>query len=92
LQGDMSQERYQDLNLIPPEEGYELYRHKNAEQMRTQGWSGLYWARENEPGDYEIRAVSREGEGYSYPGGVFPKEAFERLYEKVDDAQPQPPP
>jgi hypothetical protein len=87
----MSQERYQDLNLIPPEVGYELYRHKNAEQMRTQGWSGLYWARENEPGDYEIRAVSREGEGYSYPGGVFPKEAFERLYEKVDDAQPQPP-
>jgi hypothetical protein len=86
----MSQEHYKDLNLTPPEGGYELYRHKNAEQMRTRGWSGLYWARENEPGDYEIRAVTREGEGYSYP--VFPKEAFERLYEKVYDTQPQPPP
>ena len=85
----MSQEHYKDLNLTPPEGGYELYRHKNAEQMRTQGWSGLYWARENEPGDYEIRAVTREGEGYSYPGGVFSKEAFERLCEKVDDTQPQ---
>ncbi len=89
MQGDMSQEHYKDLNLTPPEGGYELYRHKNAEQMRTQGWSGLYWARESAPGDYEIRAVTREGEGYSYPGGVFSKEAFERLYEKVDDTQPQ---
>jgi hypothetical protein len=88
----MSEEQHEELNLTPPKEGFELYRHKNAEQMRTQGWSGLYWARENEPGDYEIRAVTREGEGYSYPGGVFPKDVFERLYEKVDDTQPQLPP
>ena len=39
----------------------ELYRHKNAEQMTTQGWLGLYWARMNEAGDYEIRVVTREG-------------------------------
>ncbi len=88
----MSQEHYKDLNLTPPEEDLELYRYKNAKEMATRGWSGLYWARKNEAGDYEIRAVSREGEGYSYPGGVFPQEAFERLYEKVDDTQPQPPP
>ena len=80
----MSQERHEDLNLTPPEEGFELYRHKNAERMRTQGWSGLYWARKNEAGDYEIRAVTREGEGYSHPGGVFSKEATERLYEKAN--------
>jgi hypothetical protein len=78
----MNQERYKDLNLSPPKEGFELYRYKNAEEMTTQGWSGLYWARKNETGDYEIRAVSRKGEGYSYPGGVFSKESFERYYEK----------
>ena len=36
----MSQERYE--NLVPPEGGFELYRYKNAEKMRTSGWSG--WA------------------------------------------------
>ena len=36
----MSQERYEDLNLVPPEEGFELYRYKNAQEMTTQGWSG----------------------------------------------------
>jgi hypothetical protein len=65
----MNQERYKDLNLSPPKEEFELYRYKNVEEMRTQGWSGLYWARKNEAGDYEIRAVTKEGEGYSYPGG-----------------------
>jgi hypothetical protein len=40
------------LNLTPPAESFELYRHKNAERMRTRGWSGLYWARKNEAGDY----------------------------------------
>ena len=75
---------------MPPAEGFELYRHRRAQELRTQGWSGLYWARETEAGDYEIRAVTEEGEGYSYPGGVFSKEAFERLYEKADDIQPQP--
>jgi hypothetical protein len=86
----MSQEHYEEPNLRSPEEGFELYRHKHAQQMSTQGWSGLYWACKNTAGDYEIRAVAREGEGYSYPGGTFSKEAFERLYEKVDDIPPQP--
>jgi len=80
----MNQEPYKDLNLSPPKEESELYRYKNVEEMRTQGWSGLYWARKNEAGDYEIRAVSRKGEGYSYPGGVFSKEAFARYYEKPE--------
>ena len=57
----MSEERYEDLNLTPPEEGFELYRYKNAGEMTTRGWSGLYWARRNEAGDYEIRAVTRKG-------------------------------
>ena len=39
--GTMSQERFEDLNLVPPEEGFELYRYKYAEKMRTSGWSGL---------------------------------------------------
>jgi hypothetical protein len=82
--GAMNQERNEDLNLVPPEEGFELYRYKNAEKMRTSGWSGLYWARKNEAGDYEIRAVTAEGEGYSYPGGVFSEVAFERYYEKAN--------
>jgi hypothetical protein len=80
----MSQERYEDLNLTSPEEDFKLYCYKNIEQMKTQGWSGLYWARKNEAGDYEIRAVTRKGEGYSYPGGVFSKEAFEGYYEKAN--------
>ena len=79
----MSQEHHEELNLRAPGEDFELYRYKSVERMRTQGWSGLYWARKNEAGDYEIRAVTRKGEGYSYPGGVFSKEAFERYYEKV---------
>jgi hypothetical protein len=79
----MNQGRYEDLNLTPPKEGFELYRYKNAERMSTQGWSGLYWARKNEAGDYEIRAVTREGEAYSVTGGIFPKEGFEEHYEKV---------
>jgi hypothetical protein len=73
----------ESLNLLPPEEGFELYRYKNVEKMRTQGWSGLYWARKNEAADYEIRTVAREGEGYTYPGGVFSKASFERYYEKA---------
>jgi hypothetical protein len=79
----MSQERYENLNLKPPAEGFELHRHKNADKMSTRGWSGLYWARKNEAGDYEIRTVTKKGEAYSYPGGVFSEEAFERLYEKA---------
>jgi hypothetical protein len=79
----MSNEPHPNLNLAPPEEGFELYRHRNAEQMTTRGWSGLYWARKSETGDYEIRAVTREGEAYSVTGGIFPKEGFEEYYEKV---------
>jgi hypothetical protein len=79
----MSQEHYKELNLMPPEESFELYRHNYAEQMRTQGWSGLYWARKNEAGDYEIRSVAREGEAHSVTGGIFPKEGFEEHYEKT---------
>jgi hypothetical protein len=43
--------------------GFELYRYKNAGKMRTSGWSGLYWARKNEAGDYEIRAVTAGEKG-----------------------------
>jgi len=88
----MSHQDYEDLNLRSPEKGFELYRHKSAEMMTTQGWSGLYWARKNEAGDYEIRSVTKEEEGYSYPAGTFSKEAFERLYEKADDVTSQPTP
>jgi hypothetical protein len=81
----MGKELYEGLNLMLPAEGFELYRHKNAEQMTTQGWSGLYWARANEAGDYEIRSVTREGEGaHSVTGGIFPKEGFEEHYEKTN--------
>jgi hypothetical protein len=79
----MGKELDEGLNLTPPKEGFELYRHKNAQEMTTQGWSGLYWARKNEAGDYEIRVVTREGEAYSVTGGIFPKEGFEEHYEKV---------
>jgi hypothetical protein len=76
-------ERHEGLNLAPPAKGFELYRHKNADETRTGGWSGLYWARRDEEGDYEIRAVTREGEAYSVPGGAFPRRGFEAHYEKV---------
>jgi hypothetical protein len=78
------------LNLTPPGEGFELWRHRNADKMGTEGWSGLYWARPTSGGDYEIRTLAREGEALSYPGGVFPKEAFERLYERVDPGETKP--
>ena len=80
----MGEEPDEGLNLVPPEEGFELYRYKNAQEMTTRGWSGLYWARKSGAGDYEIRTVKKKAEGYSYPGGVFSKEAFERHYEKAD--------
>jgi hypothetical protein len=51
--------------------------------MTTQGWSGLYWARMNEAGDYEIRSVTTEGEVHWVTGGIFPKEGFEEHYEKT---------
>ena len=61
----------------------------NSGDMTPQGWSGLYWAGKSKAGGYEIRAVTRKGEGYSYPGGVFSKEAFERYYEKADYSPPR---
>jgi hypothetical protein len=73
-----------NLNLTPPVEGFELYRHKDAGETRAGGWSWLYWARRNEAVDYEIRAVTGAGEAYSVPGGVFPREGFEEHYEKVE--------
>ena len=79
----MGKELYEGLNLMPPAEGFELYRHKDAERMTTQGWSVLYWARMNEAGDYEIRSVAREGEAHSVTGGIFPMEGFEEHYEKT---------
>lgn len=68
----------------PPGEGYELYRHKNVGAMKTRGWHGLYWAREREDGDYELRSVPTSLGEPSVPGGVMPSEGFERLYEKVE--------
>jgi hypothetical protein len=52
--------------------------------MATRGWSGLYWARKDEAGSYEIRIVTKKWEGYSCLGGVFSKESFERYYEKAN--------
>ena len=73
----------QELTLVPPEGGYELYRHKDAESLKTKNWHGYYWARPNKAGDYEIRSVpTSEGEP-SAPGGVFLKEGFEEHYERV---------
>jgi hypothetical protein len=81
-EGNMGKELDEALNLTPPEEGFELYRHKNAKVMTTQGWSGLYWARKNEAGDYKVMAVTTEGEANSVTGGIFPKEGSEEHYEK----------
>jgi hypothetical protein len=75
---------YEGLNLTPPGEGFELWRHRNSGCLGTVDWSGLYWARRSEEGGYEIRSVHREGEAYSYPGRVFPAATFERFYERVD--------
>ena len=71
-----------DLN--PPGEGFELYRHKDADKMTTKGWHGYYWARRTEEGDYEIRSVPSTLGEYSASGGIFPEEGFEKNYEEVD--------
>jgi len=72
------------LERVPPEGGFELYRYKNAEKMRTKNWHGYYWARRTGEEDYEIRSVPSTLGEHSISGGVFPEEAFEKLYEKVD--------
>jgi hypothetical protein len=71
-------------DLTPPEEGFELYRHKDAEKMETKGWHGYYWARRTEAGDYEIRTMPSSLGEPSASGGVFPREGFEEHYYKVD--------
>ncbi len=68
----------------PPGAGYELYRHKAAESLETEGWHGLYWARRTESGDYEIRSVPTSLGEPSAPGGTMPRDGFERLYKRVD--------
>jgi hypothetical protein len=78
----MSQECYKALNLTPPEEAFELYRYKNAEAMTTRRWSGLYWARKNEAGAYEIRAVTKGRGGVLLPwGSVLERSLREALRE-----------
>ena len=71
------------LDLTPPEEGYELYRHKNAGETQTKNWHGLYWARRNEEGDYEIRSVPTSLGEPSAPGGTLPRDGFEEHYVRV---------
>lgn len=68
----------------PPAEGYELYRHKNAANMKTQDWHGFYWARPTGEGEYEIRSVPTSLGEPSAPGGKMPGARFEELYERVD--------
>jgi hypothetical protein len=71
-------------DLTPPGEGFELYRYKNAEKMRTRKWHGYYWARHTKQGDYEIRSVPSTLGEHSVPGGVMHSEGFEQHYEKMD--------
>ena len=75
--------REEGVDLTPPEGGYELYRHKDAETMQTRQWHGFYWARQNEEGDYEIRTVPVSSGEYSASGGVWRREGFERNYARV---------
>ena len=58
-------------------------RHEQADKMRTKNWSGLYWARHIQSGDYEIRRVPISPGERSTPGGFFPKKGFEECYEKI---------
>ncbi len=80
---DVPNDGLEQPDLTPPEVGYELYRHKNAAQINTKNWHGLYWARRNEEGNYELQSVSRSEGEHPAPGGIFPREGFERCYEKV---------
>jgi hypothetical protein len=83
VSGKTPEDREEGLDLTPPEGGYELYRHKNAESMQTRNWHGFYWARQNEEGDYEIRTVPVSSGEYSAPGGVWHRVGFERNYARV---------
>ena len=73
-----------DADLRPPAEGFQLYRHRYADEMTTKGWHGYYWARRTLEGNYEIRSLPSSLGEHSVPGGVMPKEGFEEHYEKVD--------
>ena len=68
-------------DLTPPGEGFELYRHKSAEKMRTKNWHGYYWARRTEEGDYEISSVVSSVREHSVPGSIMPKVGLEEHYE-----------
>ena len=81
--GSSSSDDLEGLDPTPPEEGYELYRHKSAGETKTKNWHGLYWARRNEEGDYEIRSVPTSLGETSVPGGTFSKEGFEEHYVRV---------
>ena len=72
-----------DLQQVPPQAGFRLYRHKNAANIETKGWHGYYWARRTYEGDYEILSVPSSLGERPVPGGVFPRAAFEKLYEEV---------
>ena len=74
----------------PPGEGFELYRHRNAGATRARGWHGLYWARQDEAGDYEIRSVPASLGEPSADAGVMLGEGFERLYERVNPEEHLP--
>ena len=69
---------------LQPADGSTLYRYKNVDEMRTRNWHGYYWARRTVEGDFEIRIVPSSLGEPSMPGGVMPKEGFEKYYEKVD--------
>ena len=77
-------------DVSPPGEGYGLYRHRNAGALRPKGWHGLYWARRNEAGNYELRSVPSSLGEYPAPGGIMPKEGFEKLYEGVEPREHLP--
>jgi hypothetical protein len=81
--GSSPDEDLERLALVPPEGSYELYRHKNAGEMETKNWHGLYWARLNEEGDYEVRSVPTSLGEPSAPGGTFPRSGFEEHYARV---------
>ncbi len=52
--------------------------------MRTRGWHGHFWARLNQDGDYDLRSVPTSLGEPPARAGTAPREAFERLYERVD--------
>lgn len=68
----------------PPGEGFALYRHRSAGKLGY--WHGYYWARRRGSGDYEIWSIPDHPGGRPVPCGIFPREGFERRYERCDPA------